>query len=159
MIVSLSRNLWRLSAGKKTNLIIHVFLDILQRCCKLIALSTLGMPGYVNPKSHYQLVENFCVYSIKDLATRVGTPFKATPTPIFFNQLLTSMNLYQHEKNLAVSSFSSRDIVDLKFLQSDWSRAFWTISPEPEFLQIWDLPKHTAINTSFNYRPNWEKKL
>ena len=43
------------------------------------------------------------------------------------------MNLYQHEKNQAISSSGSRDMVDLKILQSDWPRAFWSISQEPDF--------------------------
>ena len=41
-------------------------------------------------------------------------PFMTMPIPIFFNQLLISMNLYQHAKTLTFSSFCSRDIVDLK---------------------------------------------
>ena len=36
-------------------------------------------------------------------------------------------------KNQAISSFGSRDMVDLKILQSDWPRAFWPISQEPDF--------------------------
>ena len=42
--------------------ILHVFLEILQRFCKLVVLGTLGMPGYASIKWYYQLVENFCVY-------------------------------------------------------------------------------------------------
>ena len=34
---------------------------------------------------------------------------------------------------------------DCKIPQSDWPREFWTISQEPEFSQIWNLFKHTAI--------------
>ena len=45
------------------------------------------------------------------------------------------MNLYQHAKNQTFSSFYSRDIVDLKFLQSDWPPAFWAISHESDFSQ------------------------
>ena len=60
------------------------------------------------------------------------------PTQIFFNQLLISINLYQHAKNQAFSSLCSGDIVNLKILQSDWSRAFWPISQEPDFSQVWD---------------------
>ena len=57
-------------------------------------------------------------------------------TLIFFNQLLILMNLYQHAKNQAFSSFYPRDIFDLKILQSDWPGAFWAISQESEFSQI-----------------------
>ena len=40
----------------------------------------------------------------------------------------------------------SRDIVDLKTLQSDWPRAFWSISQEQDF-----------YNIIFHYGPNSEK--
>ena len=52
-------------------------------------------------------------------------PFMTTPIPIFFNQLLISLNLYQHAKIQAFSSFHSRDIIYLKILPSDWSETFW----------------------------------
>ena len=84
-------------------------------------------------------------------------PFFTTPTPIFFSQLLISMNLYEHAKNQTFSLICSRDIVDLKILQSDWSRAFWPISQEQDFSQAWDLCKNTANITKFLYRPNYEK--
>ena len=74
-------------------------------------------------------------------------------TPIFdhtqvniFQSTLISLNLHQYAKNQA-SSFCSRDIVNLKVLQSDWLRAFWPISQEPD----------TANITKFLYRPNVEK--
>ena len=68
-----------------------------------------------------------------------------------------SINLYQRAKNQSFSSFCSTDIVDLKILQSDWRQAFLFISREPEFFQIWDLPKHTATDISFHYRINLKK--
>ena len=67
------------------------------------------------------------------------------------------MNLYQYAKNQAFSSFCSRDIVNLKILQSDWLTAFWPISQEPDFSQVWDLCKNTANIIKFLYRPNSEK--
>ena len=67
------------------------------------------------------------------------------------------MNLHQYEKNQAFSSFCSRDIVNIKILQSDWLRAFWPISQESEFSQVWDLCKNTANITKFHYRPNSDK--
>ena len=60
------------------------------------------------------------------------------PTQIFFNKLLISINLYQRAKNQAFSSLCSGDVVNLKILQSGWSRAFWPISQEPDFYQVWD---------------------
>ena len=46
------------------------------------------------------------------------------PTPVFCNQLLVLMNFYQHAKNQTFSSFYSRDIIDLKILQTDWQEHF-----------------------------------
>ena len=57
---------------------------------------------------------------------------------IFFNQLLISINLYQHANNQAFSSLCSGVIVNLKILQSDWLRAFWPVSQELDFSQVWD---------------------
>ena len=51
-------------------------------------------------------------------------PFMTTPIPIFYNQILISMNLYQHAKNQAFSFYHSRDIIYLKILQSDWPKTF-----------------------------------
>ena len=50
--------------------------------------------------------------------------FLGMPTLIFFNQFLIFLNFYQHAKNSAILSFSSRDIIDLKTQQSDRPRAF-----------------------------------
>ena len=36
---------------------------MLQRYCKHVALGTLGLSGYTNPKWYYQIVENVCVYA------------------------------------------------------------------------------------------------
>ena len=77
--------------------------------------------------------------------------------PIFFNQLLISMNLYQRAKNQAFPSFCSRYIVDLEILQSDWPSAFWPISKEPDFSQICDFCKNKSDNINFHYGPNLEK--
>ena len=67
------------------------------------------------------------------------------------------MYLYQYAKIQAFSLLCSKSRVDLKILQSDWSRRFWPKSWEPDFSQVWDLCKNTAINISFLYRPNPEK--
>ena len=44
--------------------------------------------------------------------------------------------MYQHAKNQAFSSLCSGDVVSLEILQSDWPRAFWQISQEPDFSQV-----------------------
>ena len=41
----------------KINFILHVFLEILRKYCKLVILGALGMPGYAHLKYYYQLVE------------------------------------------------------------------------------------------------------
>ena len=41
------------------------------------------------------------------------------------------MKLYHHAKTQTISSVSPGDIADLKILQSDWLRAFRSISQEP----------------------------
>ena len=61
------------------------------------------------------------------------------------------------QKNQAFSSLCSRDIVDLKILQSDWSRAFSPLSQEPDFSQVWDLCKNTSNTIKFLYKSNSEK--
>ena len=43
---------------QRINFILQVFLEILQRYCKL----PLGMPGHAHPKLYYDLVESFRVY-------------------------------------------------------------------------------------------------
>ena len=64
------------------------------------------------------------------------------PTQKFFYQLLIFMKLYQDAKKQSILSFSSRDIVNLKILQSDWLRAFWPTSQEPDSFQIWNLSRN-----------------
>ena len=58
------------------------------------------------------------------------------PTPIIFNQLLISMNLYDHAKKQAFSSFYCRDTVDFTILQSYWPAGFWPVSQVPKLFKI-----------------------
>ena len=53
------------------------------------------------------------------------------------------MNLYQHVKNMVVSSIYSGEIVDLKTLQSDWPRAFWITPQEQDFQNIGFVQEHS----------------
>ena len=46
----------------KINVILHVFFDVLERYCKYVILSTLGIPGYAHSKRYHELVENFHFY-------------------------------------------------------------------------------------------------
>ena len=45
------------------------------------------------------------------------------PNQKIFKQLLKFVDLHQHAKNETVQSICSREIVNLKILQSDWLRA------------------------------------
>ena len=47
----LSKNLWRLSGGKKINFFLHVFLEILQRYYKLVVLGTWLSTSKVTPST------------------------------------------------------------------------------------------------------------
>ena len=46
---------------QKINFILHVFLEIWERYCKIVILGTLGIPGYAHSKWYYQQ-ENFHIY-------------------------------------------------------------------------------------------------
>ena len=60
------------------------------------------------------------------------------------------MNLYQDAKNEAVSLICSGEMVVLKILQSEWLRAFWSLSQEQDLSQIEDLCRNTANDTNFH---------
>ena len=45
--------------------------------------------------------------------------------------------------------FFPGNITDLKILQSDWPTAFWPISQETDFFQIWDLCKKKKMIKTF----------
>ena len=61
------------------------------------------------------------------------------PTQNIFNKHLIFMNLHKYAKNQAISSICSGDMADIKILQSDWLREFWSISQEPGFPHIREL--------------------
>ena len=64
------------------------------------------------------------------------------------------MNLYQHAKNQAILSINSGDVADIKIAASRLASAFWSISHEPDFSQIWHLYRNTGIRTKCHYRTN-----
>ena len=47
---------------QKNNFILHVFLVILQRYCKLVVFGTLRLSGFAHQKWYYHLAQNVCVY-------------------------------------------------------------------------------------------------
>ena len=78
------------------------------------------------------------------------------PNETFWKKLLDG-----HTKNLFTPLISLLDTVSFRVLRLiekshkyDW--AFWAISQEPEFSQIWNFFRHIAItvNINFHYRPN-----
>ena len=75
------------------------------------------------------------------------------------NQLLIFLNFYQLAKDEDVSSISSGEIIDLKILQSDWLRPFWSLSQKQDFLKIWDLCKNKPNNINFHYRTYYSPKI
>ena len=124
----------------------------------IIIIISSSCPEFVSPckKSDYSInVLRYCQY--RDLKTELPHPFLTRPTPKRFTQLLISMNLYQHTKNHAILSFCSRDICDLKIIQSDWPKAFWAISQELHFFRIWDLCRSVANTINFYYTLNSKK--
>ena len=91
-------------------------------------------------------------------ATRVGTPnYNHVYPNIFQSTSNFNESVSICKKSGFFIQFFFRDIVDLKILQSDWPCAFWPISQESKFFQIWDLSKDTATNINFHCRSNWEK--
>ena len=64
------------------------------------------------------------------------------------------MNLYQHAKYKAISSFYSGDIFGLKIWESHGPRTFWPIYQVPDFSQKWDLSRIIANKINFPYSPN-----
>ena len=74
-----------------------------------------------------------------------------------FKQTLIVMNLNQHAKNQAFSPLCSRDISDLKIVQSDWQKSILVHVSGTNFSHIWDLCKNTANNVNFHYKLNSEK--
>ena len=66
------------------------------------------------------------------------------------------MNLCLHAKKPPITQFCSKDIIDLKILQSHWARELWPVSHEPNFSQIRDVQR-LANNMNFRYTANSEK--
>ena len=105
---------------QKINFILHTFLEILKRYCKLVVLGTLGMPGCAHLKWYHHLLER--------------------------------ADVYLQAKNRFHNSLLFSDILFHRILQFDLSTAFWSITQEPEFRQIWDWWWNITNSTSFCFR-------
>ena len=75
------KNLLTFMCRHKISFILHVFIEILQGCCKLVIYGTLGMPDYAHPKWYLRNL-NFCVYLQEK---------KSTLSPLFFWRYCTDM--------------------------------------------------------------------
>ena len=76
------------------------------------------------------------------------TQFLPSPTKTFsikFQILWICINM----QKMRLSSICSGEIVDLNSLQSDWLRAFWPISQEQDFQDLW---RNTANKINLHYR-------
>ena len=112
-----------------------------QRYCKLVVLCTLGMHGYANPMWYYQLFS--CLFEGK----------KSTSLPPCFSEdIVENFDVYLHAKNKLHHSLLSWNITFYTILQFDWLTAFWLITWEPEFCQIWDWWWNINNNISFHLR-------
>ena len=140
---------------QKINFILHAFFENLQRYCRLVILGILGMAGYAHPKRYYKVKENFLVYRqtknqnphsrlsggyCKDMQTSYfgyfGYACICTPKMVLSNcrkfWRLSACHKY-------TSSFTfSWDIKFWRTLQFDWLTAFWPITREPDFYEIWE---------------------
>ena len=57
-----------------------------------------------------------------------------------------------HAKNKLHHSLLSWNIIFSRILWFDWLTAFWSITKEPEFCQIWDLWWNISNNINFHFR-------
>ena len=80
--------------------------------------------------------------------TRLATPIPDNAQLINFGSTFNFCKFVSTCKNEAALSICS----DLKIMQSDWLRAFQSISQEQDFSQILDLYGNKNIN--FHYRTN-----
>ena len=58
---------------------------------------------------------------------------------------------YLYVKKKRYRSITSEDIDDQRTLQSDWMTAFWPVTCESEFFQIWGLDRKTKSNNDFHF--------
>ena len=138
---------------QKINFILNFFFEMLQRYCKLIVWSSLGMSTYVHSNDIINVQKSFVLFYkekinfiphleiflrrfFKDMQTYFGY-FGHTwlHTP---NQMVEVFNVYLHAENKFHRSFLSWDITISRILQFDWQTPFWSITRNPEFYQIWN---------------------
>ena len=129
-----------------------------QHNAKIIKV-TFKFPEFLSThqKSAYS-TDSFLTYSqFQCPETRVATPiFDHTHANIF----QSTFNFYESALICKKSGFFIilfQRCRQFKKLKSDWLRAFWLISQEPDISQVWVLCKNTANIIKFLYSPNSEK--
>ena len=70
----------------------------------------------------------------------------------WYHHLLERADVYLQANNRFHNSLLFSDILFHRILQFDWSTAFWSITQEPEFRQIWDWWWNITNSTSFFFR-------
>ena len=65
--------------------------------------------------------------------------------------MLPFLGEYLYVKNKRYRSITSEDIDDQGTLQSDWMTAFWPVTCEPNFFQIWGLHRKAKNNIDFHF--------
>ena len=157
MLVSIWTNFWWLCEGKKSTSSFKFSLRYYKDIVNLLFWVHWACLGYAHPKWYYQLVENFCLYL--HVKNQVHPPSFSEILRRCANFLfwvhwacLTSHtqndNVYLHNKNKLYHSLLSWDIIP----QFDWPTAFWTITWEPKFCQIWRWCETSNKKNSFHFR-------
>ena len=72
--------------------------------------------------------------------------------PKWYYQLVEDFDVYLHAKNKLHHSLLSWKITFYRILQFDWLTAFWPITREPEFCQIWDWWWNINNNIGFHFK-------
>ena len=149
---------------QKINFILYVFLEILQRYCKLFVLGTFDMSDYTNPKWYYHLVEDFCVYlqAKNQLHSPCFTGDLAKICKLLILGTL-GMHRYKHCPLWCLSACLKHIFIIYFFLEilhfkescnliGQNAVTFWPITSEPEFCQIWGWRWNINSNISFHFR-------
>ena len=80
------------------------------------------------------------------------TQFFLKILPKWYYQLVEDFDVYLHAKNKLHHSLLSWKITFYRILQFDWLTAFWPITREPEFCQIWDWWWNINNNIGFHFK-------
>ena len=140
---------------EKINFILQLFLEILKRHCKFVILDTLGMTGYTCPKWYRQLEENIYVYQQAknqlhpscfsgDIANTYSFLFWVLWECLAMHTQNDSITYRKLQHLSACLKYTSSCTSFLRYYilknPSIWlaNTAFWPITPESEFYQMWN---------------------